>query len=288
MLGLDAEPACRKTKQFDSLKDTPGEQHIPVIIDDPNLDSIHVEDVKSLLTVEEERIVDCRYHPLKLAPGEPTTIISNTFEQKAEPDALTVLLQNRLPWADFYKMVDGTFNTRAMVHIMAIMKRSVVLIAGANAIYLRLPGGSEDVPIQIFRPMDKDWIQDEHKAYYGKVKKGVRAKYPGFEDQLAKEAEKMEEWLATPEEKDDMDAAARMERWAKEWGSVRVEAPQVSLPSASSGSAASGAAPSTPRTSAPPVASESPPEAVPPANKRSKLTDALGPDGDLTGKQDYH
>ena len=47
-------------------------------------------------------------------------------------------------------MVSSTFNDRSMVHLMAILKRSVALIAGKNGVYLRLPGEEEDVKIRVW------------------------------------------------------------------------------------------------------------------------------------------
>jgi hypothetical protein len=247
---LDAAPGCRKTKQFDALRDSPGEQHISVIVDDPNLDAIHIEDLKSLLTVEEERIVDCRYHPLKLAPGEPTTIISNVWDDTAEPDLTTVLVSSLIEFSVFIKMVEGVFNTRFMGHIKAILKRSAFLIAGNNAVYLRLPSEHESEPIRVFSTaiMGHDWLREENKKYYGLVKKGKAVKYPGWDEQRDKEAEKLEEWLLTAEERQAKEDEQRLLRWSAEFGddSIREDEP-TGNESASSSCAAPSAGPPEPK-----------------------------------------
>ena len=39
-------PGWRRSKQIDGFRERPGEIHIPVILDDPLLPSINVEDIK--------------------------------------------------------------------------------------------------------------------------------------------------------------------------------------------------------------------------------------------------
>ena len=178
----DLTAGVRKCKQIDGLKDCPGEKHVPVIIDDPNLDSIHVEDIKSLLTVAEERVVDCRYHPLKLAAGQPTFLISNNFKDQSEPQKNS--FSETITWAEFSSMLGDVFNTSVMTHVMAILKRSVVMIAGKNGVYVRMPGEDKGVPVQAFwtQHLVDDWLADEHKEFYGKLKKGQKLRYPGREE----------------------------------------------------------------------------------------------------------
>lgn len=45
-------------KQIDGFRERPGEAHVPVILDDPNLSAINLEDLKSFLDVS---LVDARY-----------------------------------------------------------------------------------------------------------------------------------------------------------------------------------------------------------------------------------
>ena len=214
---LDAEVGVRKCKQFDGLKDTPGEEHIPVIIDDPNLDSMHVEDIKSLLTVDEERIVDCRYHPLKLAAGEPTFLISNTYSEKHEPPAP---VYPTITFEEFFKMLGVIFNTSAMTHIMAILKRAVVIIFGKNAVYLRTPGESENVKIEAFsrKGVVDDCLSEDHKPYLTKLKRGQRVKYDDWDKNLVIESKLLDKILADPEELEALLKQETEERWAEEWG----------------------------------------------------------------------
>ena len=44
----------------------------------------------------------------------------------------------------------SAFNTRHILHIQAALKRAVTIICGKNAVYVRLPGAEEDIPIYRF------------------------------------------------------------------------------------------------------------------------------------------
>jgi hypothetical protein len=52
-----------------------------VIDDGPNLDAKYINDMKSFLTVEDETL-RCRYHSLKLAPGEPTHTVQPSAAER--------------------------------------------------------------------------------------------------------------------------------------------------------------------------------------------------------------
>ena len=68
---LEALPGIRKAKQIDGFRERPGEAHVPVILDDPNLSAINLEDLKSFLDVGENSLVDARYLAAKFIGTKP-------------------------------------------------------------------------------------------------------------------------------------------------------------------------------------------------------------------------
>ena len=71
-----------------------------------------------------------------------------------------------------------------------MLKRTVVLIFGQSALYLRLPSQKDDAPIHCIRVVEdtrKDLLAEHDKVWYGKYKGGESQKAPGYEDGVAKE-----------------------------------------------------------------------------------------------------
>jgi hypothetical protein len=232
-LGLEGvKPGFRRAKQIDGLRETPGEQHIPIMIDDINLDSIHPEDLKSLLTVAEQRLIDCRYSPLKLEANEPTILLNNKFHAESEPgDGIWPTIT----FKEFMAMVETTFNTTMMVHIMAILKRAIVMIIGKRAIYLRLPGEEEDVVIhRISVGNVHNDLLETNKAFYGKQLKGIHQKYDQYDNQVEVEQALVRKWLADPLEAAEIQAQETADRHRQEWGDEPTVAAGPMPPAASS------------------------------------------------------
>lgn len=50
---IESSPGLRRSKQIDGFRERPGEVHVPVLLDDPNLAGINLEDSKSFLDVGE-------------------------------------------------------------------------------------------------------------------------------------------------------------------------------------------------------------------------------------------
>lgn len=60
-------------------------------------------------------------------------------------------------------MFGTVFNTVSMNHIMTVLKRAVVIIAGKNGVYVRLPGASEDVGVEVYNDQNvqKSWLRND-------------------------------------------------------------------------------------------------------------------------------
>ena len=68
---LECLPGLRRSKQIDGFRERPGEVHVPVLFDDPNLASINLKDLKSYLDVGENALVDARYRAAKFVRSHP-------------------------------------------------------------------------------------------------------------------------------------------------------------------------------------------------------------------------
>ena len=117
----------RRSKQIDGFRERPGELHVPVLLDDPILANMNFEDVKSFLDVGETCLEDARYKAAKFVRNQTRILLNNEWKPEAEPD---LEFHSRLGWADFKKMISTTFNDPSMPHLMAILKRATVILAG--------------------------------------------------------------------------------------------------------------------------------------------------------------
>ncbi|MEC8483682.1 MAG: hypothetical protein VXY99_07670 [Pseudomonadota bacterium] len=126
---------------------------------------------------------------------------------------------------NFLKMLDPLFEGKCISHVMAVLKRSVVIVAGQHAVYVRLP--SQHVGQRIHRFKDNgvsaDWLVTENKPALASYRQGVRVEYDGFNDNLAKEAQLVEEWMKTDthvvKEEGVLEGVPdeTLERWQAQW-----------------------------------------------------------------------
>ena len=120
----------RRSKQIDGFRERPGELHVPVLLDDPVLSRMNFEDLKSFLDVGETCLVDARYRAAKFVRNQTRILLNNEWNPEAEPD---LQFHSQIGWADFKKMISTTFNDASMPHLMAILKRATVILAGSKA-----------------------------------------------------------------------------------------------------------------------------------------------------------
>ena len=97
---------------------------------------------------------------------------------------------------------------------MAILKRTVVIIAGHNGVYVRLPSEHTWEPIHRFNEggVTEDRLQETHKKYYGMYKHAAW-KYHGFDSKIDDEQALVAKLLATPQEKAYIQRAEMRDRW---------------------------------------------------------------------------
>ena len=187
--GISTQPGWRRCKQFDGFRNKPGQVQEAIILDDADIASINVEDVKSFGDVGEAGVCDARYSPAKFAKNSLHLLLNNTWEEGKEP---TPLLDCTITHEEFMGMVGKSFGYLPNPHLMAVFKRYVTVIGGKHAVYVRPPGKGEDVPIYAFAEgnVARDWLLDPgNKASYAQFKKGEKVTYDGFEAALRREQE---------------------------------------------------------------------------------------------------
>ena len=250
---LESVAGVRKAKQIDGFRERPGEVHVPVILDDPNLASINLEDLKSFLDVGENSLVDARYRAAKFMRNQCRVILNNEWDDTKEPSDAFL---DTITWDQFKGMFLTACQFPKVPHLMAILKRTTVIIAGHHGVYVRLPSEHTTEPVHRFSSggITEDWLKDTNKEYYGLYKQGIHQKYPNFERNLDAEQELMAYLLGTPEEKEYIRRANLREQWRSEWDAAALSEPFPSL----------SAAPSEPFPSPSPAPAELVPSPAPP------------------------
>ena len=220
----------RRSKQIDGFRERPGELHVPVLLDDPVPSRMNFEDLKSFLDVGETCLVDARYRAAKFVRNQTRILLNNEWNPEAEPD---LQFHSQIGWADFKKMISTTFNDASMPHLMAILKRATVILAGSKAVYVHLASEHQSEIIHRFEGggVTEDWLSTKHKAFFGYYKDGQYEKYKGFEAALGAEATFIGDLLASPEEKEYMKRGATYDSWAVEYGSSQdIQVPNLATP----------------------------------------------------------
>lgn len=161
-----------------------------LMLDDPNLDLLDLEDVKAWFDLTEIGSGSGRYSDTKYCLNGPRALLTNELDFDAEPHGMFPPTSE-----EFWKMVKSTFQGAKHAHLYAIFKRCITLIGGRNAIYVRLPSEDPAAPIHRFGnpTVAKDWLKDGNKSFLLQYRQGANCKYEGYdrlidaEDRWAKE-----------------------------------------------------------------------------------------------------
>ena len=272
----DAMVGWRRSKQIDGFRDRPGEISVPVLLDDPILPSMSLEDIKSFLDVGETTLVDARYRAAKFERNQVRILLNNEWNPDKEPD---LPFYDHIGWQHFKDMFHSAMNEAPMPHLMAILKRGTVVIAGHKAVYVRLASEHQSERIHRFQEggITEGWLRGDNKSYYSHYKEGRCIKYPSFEDSLNKEQDLMHELLASPEEKEYMRRGATYDSWHLDFENETV-AESIPMPS------------TPPRRSSAEASARSPQIHSPPQKQQKTQSeeDPQSPDPDEEAARDLH
>eukprot|EP00959_Pyramimonas_sp_CCMP1952_P030050 630298-Pyramimonas_sp.AAC.1 len=160
--GIDKKPGFRRGKQMDVFRDKATPVYEGILLDDPSLDRIDIEDLKAFGTVHTAGHCDARYTPPKWAKGQFHALLSNCWSEDAEPpDSAEFSIDPQL----FMRMLEKPFGYLSQSHRLALTKRFVLVVVGRRALYVRAP--SSDDAAQIFKftqgNVASDFLLPDHK-----------------------------------------------------------------------------------------------------------------------------
>ena len=185
-LGLTTPPGWRRAKSLDNFRHRVGLVHEGVFLDDPNRDKIDLSDLKSFVTAEENQTCHGRYNDVKLAKNCCRAYASNDVQKEDEPENDQ---RRHITMEEFLTLLRRTFPGDKPADIRAVLKRTVVFVFGASALYLRLPGQHDEAIIHRIQIDDvhKDVLAEHDKLSYGKYKGGTMEKTDGFDEAVEAE-----------------------------------------------------------------------------------------------------
>ena len=183
---VNGPPGWRRGKQMDNFNKRPQQIQEAVFLDDPDLSSIALADIKALFESSEHRTVHARYYPAKLCKNGVVGCACNDFEEDDEPGEDS---RTEITYDEGMKILRKPFEGAKNAHIMAVLKRTICVVVGQHAVYVRFPGASV---VQIVHRIARDnfhcdWLKPDNKPYYGKYKRGLHEEYPDFESAIDRE-----------------------------------------------------------------------------------------------------
>ena len=195
--GIDGvKPAWRRAKSLDIFRHRVGLVHEALILDDPQVDNLPMADIKSWLTSEEDQNCTGRYNDVKMVRNNMRAIASNNLDADREPeddDSRRCITSD-----EFFELARKFFQGHQKTDVLATLKRSVVLIFGKHALYLRLPDQDPEAIIHRIKTDDihLDAFLPRDKPYYAKYKIGLEELLPTFAADIALEQEHLQQSMA--------------------------------------------------------------------------------------------
>ena len=182
----DAVPGWRRAKSLDNFRHQVANVYEGIFLDDPNRENVSMADLKSFLTVEEEQTTSGRYNDAKLTRNCMRAYASNDLDREDEPlDDSRIFITGE----EFMKMTGRLFAGDKQADVLACLKRSVVLLVGQHAVYLRLPNQDPEAPVHRIQvdELHKDLLSEKDKPLYSKYKLGIVEYGPQWEQETQQE-----------------------------------------------------------------------------------------------------
>ena len=182
----DAVPGWRRAKSLDNFRHQVANVYEGIFLDDPNRENVSTADLKSFLTGEEEQTTSGRYNDAKLTRNCMRAYASNDLDREDEPlDDSRIFITGE----EFMKMTRRLFAGDKQADVLACLKRSVVLLVGQHAVYLRLPNQDPEAPVHRIQvdELHKDLLSEKDKPLYSKYKLGIVEYGPQWEQETQQE-----------------------------------------------------------------------------------------------------
>ena len=166
-------------------------------MDDPEVDKLNMSDIMSWMTSEEDATCSGRYNDVKMVRNNMRAIASNDLEGEHEPPNDNG--RRYITSEEFFKLVSKFFAGHKHADVLAVLKRSVVMMFGQHSMYLRLPNqdpdaivhriSTDDIHLGLFSPRDK--------PQYAKYKIGIEELPPTFAEDVALEQRALQDSMAS-------------------------------------------------------------------------------------------
>ena len=185
----------RRAKSLDNFRHRAPVVHEGLFLDDPCRAKVNIADLKSFLTSDKDCTVDSRYNDTRLVRNQVMAFASNDLPEErfeCKPGASSITEE------DFFRLLSDIFQGDKEKDVLAVLKRSIVFLFGAKALYLRLPSEHRDSVVHRidFDALHQDLLADRDKPLYGKYRGGIYETGATFDADLEKEQSMIEQGVA--------------------------------------------------------------------------------------------
>lgn len=189
-------PGWRRAKSLDNFRHRCPMVHEALFLDDPCRSKVGIADLKSFLSTDEDGTVDARYNDTRMVRNQLRAFASNDLPGESEDSGArdTVISEQK-----FFHLLSDIFQGDKEKDVLAVLKRSIMLMFSDNALYLRLPSANRGGLVHRINVEDlhKDLLADRDKPLYGKYKNGAMETGPTFDADIEWEQALIDRGIAT-------------------------------------------------------------------------------------------
>ena len=151
------------------------------MLDDPNLGLMDEEDIKSWLDLVEAGSGSGRRNDTQFCMNAPRSLLTNKIDFDCEPG-----LMERATPEIFWNMMAPLLGHYKEADQLAIVNRSILLIAGRKRVMLRLPSDDPGAEMLSFSAdsVAEDFLKEDNKPFLNEFRSGKKVKYPGNDEAI--------------------------------------------------------------------------------------------------------
>lgn len=193
-LSLTASPGWRRAKSLDNFRHRVPQVQEAVFLDDPSRDKIDLADMKSFLTADEDQTCSGRYNDVRLVRNGMRAYASNDIGEGDEPEDT---YRSDIEPDEFFKLLRKTFPESKQADVLAVLKRTIVMVFGQNGLYLRFPSPNYGALVHriVADDVHKDLLATKDKPVYAAYKLGDMVKGSYYESEVEKEQKIIDEGM---------------------------------------------------------------------------------------------
>ncbi|CAJ1420172.1 unnamed protein product [Effrenium voratum] len=193
-LSLTASPGWRRAKSLDNFRHRVPQVQEAVFLDDPSRDKIDLADMKSFLTADEDQTCSGRYNAVRLVRNGMRAYASNDIGEGDEPEDT---YRSDIEPDEFFKLLRKTFPESKQADVLAVLKRTIVMVFGQNGLYLRFPSPNYGALVHriVADDVHKDLLATKDKPVYAAYKLGDMVKGSYYESEVEKEQKIIDEGM---------------------------------------------------------------------------------------------